>query len=212
MRKKILILFVLLLLTGCTVNYSYNFDDNTEVIELLNNNDTYGTNLERSLQDIIDINRDETSFTGYYQFDKIIGDINSGISLDYSYPNVSEYQEYSQFLRCYNNPQIEVTEKIINVNITSRIDCSENFDSASITLSAIGSLVETNADKIDKNNYTWNIKDKSDKDIILVVDRTKEKSDNFKLTDLIIIFGSIFAILIIAVIILVRKKNDNNKI
>lgn len=212
MKKKILISTILLLFTGCTVKYNYDFDTNKETIKILDSNDSYGTNLDRSLQDIIDINRDETSFVGYYQFDKIIGDNQSGILLDYLYSNVSEYKEYSQFLNCYSNSQIDITDSIINISITSKINCSEKFDNASITLSAMGRLKRTNADKIDNNNYTWNINENSDKDIILVIDRTKVTKSNLEVGNLIIIFGSIFAILVITAIILLRKKNDNNKI
>ena len=112
MRKIKYIIFLILFVsvTGCTVNYSYDFDNNTENVELLNDNSFFGLNIDNYLQQSIDINSDETSPLNYYEFNKIFGDKMSGISLSYEYDSIFDYKEYSEFLKCYNISNIINTE------------------------------------------------------------------------------------------------------
>ena len=210
--KKIFIVIICFIMTGCTVNYNYDIDTNIEKIELLDNNEQYGMDVKKSINEIIDINGDETSLIGYYTFNPVIGNNESGISLKYTYNNFFDYRLYSQFLKCYDFSNSSVTENNVNINITSIISCDEKFDNANITLLVKGKLIETNADIVNNNSYTWMVQNNSDKDIILNVNRKIEsKSANYT-TILIIFIGITFAIVIITAIILVRKKNKNNAI
>lgn len=208
--KYIIFLMIFFSVTGCTVNYSYDFDNNNENVELLNNNSFFGLNIDDYLQQSIDINSDETSPLNYYEFNKILGDDKSGISLKYKYNSIVDYKEYSEFLKCYNISNIINTENKVDVNIIINDNCTYNFDQLNLKFTASGKLINTNADKVDGNVYIWTIKE-IPKNIKLTVNKNL-KSSKFMLTDLIYIFGFIIVIVIIVTVTLSNKNKRSNQL
>lgn len=207
---KIFGIFLLLFfLTGCTVNYSYDIDNNIEEIELLNINSFYDEDIEKHLQQIIDINSDETNILNYYTFDKLTGSNESGVKLSYNYDSIDDYIKYSQFLKCYTNSKLKSNENRVNINLIAKDDCDYQVDELNIKLKVTGKLVKTNADRFDNNVYSWNMKDEYE-DILLIVEKNKE-TKNLSV-ELIYILGGIIISIIIVSVILINKKNKSNEL
>ena len=212
MRKIKYIIFLILFVsvTGCTVNYSYDFDNNTENVELLNDNSFFGLNIDNYLQQSIDINSDETSPLNYYEFNKIFGDKMSGISLSYEYDSIFDYKEYSEFLKCYNISNIINTENKVDLDINIKDDCTYNFEQLNLKLKVSGKLINTNADEIDGNVYTWFINEVP-KNIKLTVNKNSN-SLNVVSTDLIYIFIFIIIIVVMVTLILLNRNKKSNQL
>lgn len=209
MKRKLLLLPVLLLLlTGCDATYRVSFnDDNTirEEMTVLAPNSLISTdNLERDLQILIDFNSDEANEQGFYQYERILGNTNSGAKLSYEFTNVQEFNTYSVFMKyCYEDAEVTMNPRLIKVETANEFQCFDELGTngtVTVEIETDYKVQNHNASSVNGNVYTWKLSsDKYDNSIQIQIDRTEKSSAIANLWDNSIIF---IIILIVVVVII----------
>jgi len=214
--KRIGILWIILLLTGCTVNYELELEDNgifKETItgtvtneELDNDNRTdlniysYNLNFRTPL-----INEEKT-------YNKSIIDKDEYKEYKYTYTFKNNYASSSAINMCYENSFFSETDEVYYINLSGKFDCLYS-EKITVNLRTDYTIIENNADKINGNTYTWEITSNDNEDIHIAISKNikdiekykEKKSDNtWRITAFVIL-----VVLSIITYILYKKKNDS---
>ncbi len=210
--KKLLIIPLLILLTGCTANINITLNDSTveHIMELTEEAKTV-ENLD------IDMNHIEDNETlKKFAHDLALFENNSGIErvfidesdvYGYRYTQTLPYQKLesnSLIMDCYDDVEVDKGDTL-TINTSKEFKCFDEYetlDEVNLTISSNYELIDTNADIIGGNEYTWNInKNDTNKPIYLSL-KVKNTNKNY------IIISTIFIILtIIGAFIYLQKKN-----
>ncbi len=226
MKKKILLLaFLLLCLTGCDATYRINFNDDntiTEEVTILAPNDFISAdNLERDLQILIDFNSDEANEQGFYHYERILGDVNSGSKLSYTFANYAEFNNYSVFSKyCYDEVHVTMNNSVISVETSDNFKCFDELNNGNVRVEIPTQYVvkNHNADIVNDDIYVWNLSaDDYDNSIIIEIDRTQkshvtaiEQITNNSIIYIIII-GVVIVVLVGTIYYAYRRYQELNK-
>lgn len=179
MKKILLIVFSLLLLTGCDVKYNLDFDGEVikESVTITSANAKITTgDINARLDEVIAMNSDESTETGFYNFNKIIGSTESGLGMSFDFTRI-EYDSYSTFLnRCYNEHSVLVNDERIEISTSSVFNCYNlTGDDATITINIKTKyfVTDSNYDSRSGDTYTWTLTKNGDNTILLKADKTK---------------------------------------
>ncbi len=216
MKNKIfLIIPLLILLTGCTVNYDLIIDNNSlketitgdvekkeyEVTE----NDT-SPNLFYTL-----INGDTPALideSGLYT--KSIKENDKGLDYNYTYTYKNNLSESRVLNSCFENHEINETDDYYYIKLSGEFYCLYT-DKININVTSNYEVMESNAKKIDGNKYTWIIDNSNNTNITLTVSKTVQYEEPVKaktFSTFQIIGFIVFAILTIITYFLYKKKNS----
>ena len=156
-------------------------------------------------------------FSSYEDNDKTIGE--SSLSYD-------NLNKFSKDFTTDVFPKVKVTEQNNKVTFFAeqKLKLGNNanrvliYDDIIVNIKVPFKVLENNADEIDGDTYTWNIKKNELKNINLVFDKSrlkntlslKLKNNNLNINySYIIIGGIIFAISIIVMIVIFNNKKNN---
>lgn len=189
--KKILLLTILcLLLTGCTVNYNLEIDDNEfkETItgnvlnsEMTNKEGETYVNLFHSL-----INNDQQAIYNNSNslYKKTLKKQTDSVDFEYTY-TYNDYTINDSILldKCFKNFSIESENNQYKIMTYGDFYC-KYADEIKVNITTEYQVTLHNADKVKDNTYTWIINDETvdDFEIILNMNKEKikeEKSSNF---------------------------------
>lgn len=216
MKKKLKIILILFLLTGCSVNYKLEIT-NDSLIEtgttLFTLEELNGKGTKEKLNELIPkyFANDDILIGQTSQFIKTSN--SKGYQIINKHPLVN-LQNISAFTYCYDNVFTTNTETEISLTTSKGFMCYnyyEELENVTIHITSKLKNISNNADYIDGENYYWYITPDNygNKEIYFKY----KKGENIKFPlELVLIIGSLFVILIITAIILVGKKNNNNKI
>ncbi len=164
MKKKILLIFSVFLLTGCSGNYEIEIY-NDQVTEKTTpwyqksevSKDVYEYTQELSLK--YDDNGD---FLRCNEKKEVAKDEQIGIELKNHYSSISDYQENSPVLDyCYIAHNVTSYENdLITLKTSKEFTCMkdiEELEKVTIAIESNHKLKETNADKVKNNTYYWYI-------------------------------------------------------
>lgn len=190
MKRKIIITFmILLLLTGCKIEYKINLNNNLDIEEIINiipttQEDTNEFN-EFSLHIPIDKEADDYSiFTDksekieYYNFKRKKEILE--FSYNYQRKEQKKYLNSTLINSAYEYISISEVDDNTLVLSTSKefrlFDRYESLEEVKVTINTNYKVLKSNADEINRHNYTWIItKDNAyGKGIYLKIDPTKE--------------------------------------
>lgn len=234
--KYILIVFCILLLTGCTVksNITVNYDGKvSEEVYLLNTNETFESDrysFEKVVDMMIKPYQNVINFKKYsYNYEK--GSNLSGAKIYKDYDNLCSYfsnSAFNQYVYKYisckeNNYYIEIQNATPYIPYCSQ--CAEwpELDDVELKIKLPISAEEQNADEVDKTTYIWRYdKDTKDKNFYLKINKNslKESEEKYKkkkniekfakrILTIIVIGLVIFAIFVIYKF-LKKKYNENS--
>lgn len=220
--KKIILFLIIILLSGCTVEYNIEIKDNKaaekfiikvnnsekENLKYLHQNDFYVS----LVPDEITYDKKETKKKDITQF-------------NYSHEyNLNDYEESNSLSSCFGAHNILYTKKYITISTSTGIKCMKQdyayiFDSLKIVLKTNHQVKESNADKVDGYIYTWNI-DKnnySNKNIYIKLYKDKYvfnyENEFYKQ---IALYGgiscAIIGIVTFIIIKFIKKRKQSNKI
>lgn len=216
MYRKIVMLFSILLLTGCTLNYNLEFDGN-KIIENINGtvttkeldskDDETGENIYRSyLYNELRVfqNKDDI----YEKNVTTNGDI---INFEFHYTYQDNYANSRIVKTCFNQPNIIETDDLYYINLKGKFNCLFS-DKVTINMTSEYVVLEDNADKVKNNVYTWVIDSEDDVDISITVSKSiKENKDNKRGVSTFKIIGLIVLIILSAVTFVLYKNHNKNK-
>ncbi len=180
--KKIILIFSILFLTGCDINYNLtiNNDQITENIDVnaeLNSPPITAYIDEQGASETDDL----IEGVSYYN----IKELNNSTFLDYKF-SFNDYYRSTATNTCLK--KVSLTKDSQNnyiLNTTSYFSCFDLYPSldninVNITLNNLYTLVSTNSDNQNNNTYTWHINKKNyqDKNIQLIFQNKTEDIPN----------------------------------
>lgn len=223
--KKILILFCILLLTGCTANYNVDIDENLRVLEstkIVGSEELYSayykTSRNKVLKGLLEIYSTDLEKNNY-EYHLVKGE-NPYINLKKSYDNISNYLNNSLLFNDYfdkidynkNGNIIKIETIGFNPNV---LDDPERFyvNNLDIAIKCAYKVVNHNANKVDERTNTYHfIMDENTDDfkILFEFDSSRKFNPYLKMINVIIII--ILLIILSWVIIYITNKRKKNKV
>lgn len=205
--KKILILLVCLLLTGCNVNYNVNITDELKITEeaiIRGDEELYSayfrTSRNKVLNEFLDIYGD-TLRENNYEYNLIKGE-NPYVNLKHSYNNINEYLNSSKLFNGYfdridykvDGNKIKIETIGFHYNIA---DDPERFyvNNVDIAINLPFKVINHNATMVDENTntYYYNLSSKTENfKIMLEFDSSTKFNPNMKtIIKILILIGVI---------------------
>ncbi len=221
MKIKILILiFLIISLSGCTANYKLEINNKTIKERLTINN--IDINEIKKVNIPIDYEIDDVSI-----YDKKSNDIDyynieltdNSAKISYNF-NTEEFDSSMLFKNCYENATFTKDDYELLISTSNKFLCYDEYDELEeITINVYSKykLINTNADKIDNNNYYWyiNKSNKDSKKILLrlntkIIKRTPFEiiSESYYIMPAILIGIIIMTIIIISLIKKIGERRN----
>ncbi len=228
MRKKITLLFVVLLLTGCSVTYNIKIKD-SKVSEEINSYDIDIDKYENELNNprfslfssynYLDDYSSFENFPKYFQKDLSSQNV---YSLQHSYDfDLSNYSDSNAVRSCYEYFKVLTEGNNVTLSTSNSFNCfsiSDELEKVTVNITSYYGVVQSNADKVNGKTYTWEItkENASNKPIIFVYDQSKKNitlidyfTDNFYI---VILLGILLFVVGPILLVIKRKNNKVNKI
>ena len=221
MTKKFLILIIMLLLTGCSVNYNISINDDLKVVEkasIRGSEKLYNTYYRNSkidvLSSLLDNYEDELKNNNY---EYKLNDTNEPyINIQKEYNGIEEFLNNSKLFNdyfdeiSYNKDGNIVKIETIGFNPNEE-DNPERFnvDNINIAITSKYEIKNSNASKIDEDNniYYFNLNGNMDDfKILLEIDTSKKFDANKNQVLMIIIAIAILVMSWVIVLVVNRKK------
>lgn len=215
MKKIIFLLLICLLLTGCTVNYNLDINDNNFKETLTGN----VLNTELNNNDNTDINMFSYLITGdqpaFYKndnifFNKATNNTTNGIDFDYNYTfNEYNFNNSRIINECFDNHIYEYKDNTYYLVVSGKFNCNYS-EKTNINITTDYNVTANNAQTIKNNTYTWTI-DENNKDNIyffITIDKTNKSNFDFQWSTFKTI-GLIIIILLSSICIYFLKKDKN---
>ena len=237
MKKYLIIIIFLLLLTGCDVTYNITVDNNIE--ELTNfyfeesdyNYDTYyddygGDNLPSysNINEFVDsiFNKNYLAFDGNFNNQELynVQRINNGISLNYSY-KYENFDKSSILNYCGDIVEYQAVNDIVNISVIDFSNCflqvyGSHLNNLTINVKSDLKVLENNADEVNGNVYTWKMSKVNFYDKKLNIKIKKDIVSNKKSTINYTFIFVVLVILIVLVTILIfyifKRRKESNEI
>ncbi len=221
--KKIILIFIIFLLCGCTSKIEYNLeieDDVKEEIKIIadcKNNTCNDNRLDMQirkyyLDDGFDIYGPEyQEGVEYYTKNKYIENNKTVVTYQTRY-NYKDYDN-SNFAKTYFvNFNSRINQGILTINSNQNFYFENDVENVKISITTSHLIENHNADEVKDNTYTWIItkEDAKTKRIKISVNTQKYASEKSKFNYPLLLF-ILFTIIIITVGILLNNYKKNKK-
>ncbi len=215
-KIKIVVVFVvLLLLTGCTINYDLTINENSidEKISGNVNKSEYQLSDEDTSPNLFYtlINGDVPALVvGDDLYKKDISELEDKLNYNYSYTYNNNFDKSRIINSCFENHIISETDKYYHIELSGKFYCLYS-DKININVTSNYEVIDNNADKINGNKYVWTIDNSNGVDILLTISKEEkyEEPVKAKMFSTFQIVGLIvFALLTIITYILYKRKNS----
>lgn len=224
MKKKWFLIIVILLLTGCSVEYNVdiNKENVTEQVIIYESQDFYDiyskTSKLNALKELLSY-EEETLNNNNYKYE-IVGDKNPYILITREYRDITDYCQNTIFYKDYfDNLKCEGKDDIISIETLDyhKIDAFDPskylVDNLSIKVKSYYNIDKSNSSSIDSRNnvYSWNMSNNEEFKVNLDVD-----TNSIFIKPVYYYVGIIIIIIVIVWIIIIcyyknRKKVLNKK-
>ena len=215
MKKIIVVLISLLLLTGCTIDYNLVIDKDSikETITGTASKEEYEVREEDSGLNLFytyindDIN---PLISGDGLYTKDINEIDNGINYKYDFIYKNNYDKSKIINSCFENSNVKETDTYYSIELSGEFYCLYS-DKININVISNYVVLENNAKEVNGNKYSWVIDDSNNVNISLNISKEVKYEEpsktkfisTFQLVGLII-----FAVLTGITYFLYRKKNS----
>lgn len=214
--KRICILLMLFLLTGCTVNYKLDIKDNGMFIETIT-----GTVTEEELDNTGRTDVNEYLHNLEYrtpllreqgEYNKNITDKDGYKEFEFTYTFNNNYNNSSAINSCHKNVRFDETDDLYYIDLSGNFYCLLS-DKITINVTSEYAVLESNAKKVEGNTYTWEIDDNNDADIYMAISKNVKYESNTeskkRITDKFKIIGLIILVLLSGITYFLYKKREN---
>ena len=219
MKKFILLVLIVIMLTGCQSNFYVKIgegkiEQNINIF-LSNANQKPYELIRKSVYSV----ENDVEGLGYFTIEnsKESNPLNASISYI-----ISSYEYDYGISFCYDNQNITYSNNILKIETSNYFNCFDKYsilDDVNINVTTGYKVLENNADKVDGNTYTWNITKSNKKGIKLTLDTTvdeiqEEEKQKEKLSKnlIFIVIGTLVLFAFGTVLFVFIKSNKNNKI
>ncbi len=222
MKKIVILVSLLVLLTGCSVNYHVEIKDDLKVMEtaFLEGNDElynshYRTTKVKVLEELLDIYDNELKENNYQT--EVVKNENPYVKIEREYQDIQEYLNNSKLFNNYfdkinytkEGKIVKIETEGFNPNEEENPDrfYVENLD---IAIKSAYKVVDSNATEIDKKTNTYHFIMKADDEdfkIMLELDTSSKFIANFDIY--IILFGILILTIGAWIFVFVNKKKNS---
>ena len=214
MKKIILLILLVLLLTGCKATYNISFDKNiNESIKIYTSN----TNIETANKETVNkVSEELYNFEygyEYYKKEKYYEGNNTG----YNYTNKFDYEDYNMYTelqKCYDDFNYSNDDNTVSLSTSEQFTCFDYYpeiEEVTINMTSQYNITSSNADKVDGNTYTWIInKDNYQNKPLEIKINKKQEYKEKKITSKMIITFGIFLILVLYLLLSIKKNKKGN--
>lgn len=224
-KKIILIVFFLIICTGCKVKYTLTINKDNSVEEKVSASEDYSffenypnSSVGRVISFLLKPYLDKLN-SNNYDVQSNVKSKSGGAIITKKFDSIEEYAKTTLFNNQYSDKiNCDIDGDIVTLTVKGKfVGQTQNqskfpVDEGTITISLPFKVLENNADLVEGNDYTWTVNTK-EKEIKIVYNKAKEnKPVNYTL---FIIIGAIIVLLIILLIIFKKinsKKDSVNKI
>lgn len=202
---------LIFLLSGCTAEYNMEISKNKieENITILEDIKTLnGSNPNSKLNGIIASNNVRGESLYNYEIEKYIDDEQYGLKL-----KLDKY-ELSTFKTCFSNVEITESGDEYVLNGKNGFNCLNIWDknyNVKVNIKIHGTIIDSNADSINKNVATWNIDNNNDS-IYLRYKLNSNNNNNKETIIAIIIITTVLLVITIGAFYMYAKHKKNNEI
>ncbi len=157
--KSFILLFLLLLLTGCTVNYNLDVDtDFNEIIFVKNGDTSVIQEMPLYFEDLSNLSEAEGKVDGYKYYDLTKGTGSSKYSATYKASSFTKITSCNLLFEKCEFINIGGGESVISTTTgTAAFDSYPGLEQVNIYLTINGEVTYSNADIINDNVYAWTI-------------------------------------------------------
>ena len=210
--KYLIIVMILIILTGCSIDYNLYVTDNY-IDENIN------INAEDNSENINDANKkyNPLHYSDDIEYNQTVKRKNGKIivNLQYRY-KLEEFKNANSFNQGFYNRNVSLEDDIININLSdfSGFAPTVDFD---IRIKTKNEVIESNADIVKGNTYIWHVdgkhKDKLKIDIKIKRGTAKNESIFAQYSVVLYIIGAIILFVVIfSIRLFVKKRKESNKI
>lgn len=215
MKKIIVVLISLLLLTGCTIDYNLVIDKDSikETITGTAYKEEYEVREEDSGLNLFytyindDIN---PLISGDGLYTKDINEIDNGINYKYDFIYKNNYDKSKIINSCFENSNVKETDTYYSIELSGEFYCLYS-DKININVISNYVVLENNAKEVNGNKYSWVIDDSSNVNIFLNISKEikyEEPSKTKFISTFQLVGLIIFVVLTGITYFLYRKKNS----
>lgn len=225
--KKNIILFLIIspILFGCTAEYNLKII-NDDYYESVNGFDINTNSLKKTVEEelryntfalnsqVADIDTDEKiDGVSYYNKKLVEKDSLIGINYNFRYNKENYYDSYIAN-QCYKKYSFINNNSTYVISTDDTNKCMDNVDTLTIHINTNHKVKKSNADEVDGNDYYWNINKSNSKNKPIYFEYYKDKYifDSNKLIKIIVSVLIFIGGILIVSMVMIRKKNNNNKI
>lgn len=218
--KKILFLLIILLLSGCSVNYDLEISENgfSENISGEISKDEFDMpsqeNADLLIYDLlyldqsVIINSDEI-------YNRTIEDSNNIVKFNYNYKFINNFKDSQIINNCFEKHLIEETDNMYIIKLGGNFYC-QYADQIHVKVTTDNYVIENNADKVEDDNYYWTLSEgsKNNNTITLVVSKDVKKSNlnsEGNINYFQVIGITLFLILVLVIFVLYKKHKNSEK-
>lgn len=218
MKKKMLIMILsVLLLTGCTVNYNLEVENNSlkEVISGTVTKEEAENDVNSTAPSIVNeliYSENVPIAVGTNTYNRELNENGNNINYKFSYDyDMSNFANSSLINTCFENREIVDLGDYYSIKLSGDFRCLY-ANNININVTSNLKVISNNAKKVKNNTYSWTI-DKTAVDIEFVVDKNTPytKSSNSGGSTLRIV-SFIVLIILSGITYLLYKKRNNNEI
>lgn len=210
--KYLIIVMILIILTGCSIDYNLYVTDNY-IDENIN------INADDNSENINDANKkyNPLHYSDDIEYNQTVKRKNGKIivNLQYRY-KLEEFKNANSFNQGFYNRNVSLEDDIININLSdfSGFAPTVDFD---IRIKTKNEVIESNADIVKGNTYIWHVdgkhKDKLKIDIKIKRGTAKNESIFAQYSVVLYIIGAIILFVVIfSIRLFVKKRKESNKI
>lgn len=219
--KKTTILIMLLLLTGCSIEYNVDINDNIveETItgyvtdkEIGDGSKGTGLNIYYDLL----YKEQHALIFGDDLYTKNISEKGKKIYYNFEYAYENNYKDSMIINSCYENVLFTEDDNFYYINLGGEFSCMY-ADKINVSVFSYNTIIDSNADKISDDKYIWTIENENDADINLTISKTLKKenysnSSKGKGMKTFRIVSFIILIILSAVVYLLYRKTNSDSI
>ena len=216
--KSILLLFLLFLITGCTVNYSLTIDENLN--EYIHINSNIDEEIPLYYEDLDNLSEVDGKLDGYKYYNKSNNNGYTSYTIAYDETDFSKITSCNLLFDKCELVKIENGNRVLSTTTgTGIFNTYPYVDSININLTINGEVVTNNADTITNNTYIWKLTPETANDKKIYVefkDNNKsgsknnktEKTDKEKTKENLFYLGLLLVALValLVVIITIQRK------